>query len=121
MDLDQRLRAVLAADVAGYGELMAADERSTVIALGAAREIFREKVQSHRGQLVDTAGDSVLAVFDTAIAAAETAVDVQRRLAQSDADVVATRRLRFRIGVHLGDILGASDGTVYGQGVNIAA
>jgi non-specific serine/threonine protein kinase len=121
MDFDQRLRAVLAADVAGYGELMAADERSTVVALNVAREIFREEVRSHHGRLVDTAGDSVLAVFDTSIGAAEAAVDVQRRLDRTDANLVSTRRLRFRIGVHLGDLLGASDGTVYGQGVNIAA
>jgi hypothetical protein len=105
MNLDQRLRALLAADVAGYSELMAADERSTVVALNAARQIFKEEIQSHHGLLVDTAGDSVLAVFDTAIGAAEAAVDVQKRLEWTNAAGVSARRLRFRIGVHLSDIL----------------
>ncbi|MBX3637856.1 MAG: adenylate/guanylate cyclase domain-containing protein [Rubrivivax sp.] len=119
--LRDRLLAVLAADVAGYSRLMALDDRATVLALDRAREVFRERIAAHEGRVVDMAGDSVLAVFGTATAAVQTAIEVQRRLAELADGVAEERRMRFRIGVHVGDVIEKDDLTVYGDGVNIAA
>jgi adenylate cyclase len=122
--LRHRLLAILAADGVGYSRLMAVDEQATVAALDAAREVFREQIAAHGGRLVDTAGDSVLAVFDTAGGAVGAALAVQSRLSggpPANGDAPATPDLRFRIGVHLGDVIEKADGTVYGDGVNIAA
>jgi adenylate cyclase len=120
-DLRNRLLAILAADAVGYSRLMSLDERATVAALDSARAIFREHVAAHGGRVIDMAGDSVLAVFKTATGAVATALAVQRQLASSSADVPDDHRMRFRIGVHMGDLIEKSDGTVYGDGVNIAA
>jgi len=117
----QRLTAILAADAAGYSRLMAADERATVAALDSARAVFRSQIESHQGRVIDTAGDSVLAVFDTAAGAVTAAMDIQEDLDSGSRDLPEDRRMRFRIGVHLGDVIEKSDGTVYGDGVNIAA
>jgi adenylate cyclase len=119
--LKQRLAAVLAADAAGYSRLMAIDERETVAALDAARAIFRAQIESNHGRLIDTAGDSVLAVFETAAGAVAAAVAVQHALSSSSDAVPQDRQMRFRIGVHMGDLIEKADGTVYGDGVNIAA
>jgi len=117
----QRLAAILAADVAGYSRLMAGDERATVAALDSARAVFRGHIDAHQGRVIDMAGDSVLAVFDTATGAVAAALAVQDGLAAMAQAVSEDRRMRFRIGVHLGDIMEKPDGTVYGDGVNIAA
>ena len=117
----QRLAAILAADAAGYSRLMAVDEAATVAALDAARSVFRAQIDLHRGRVIDMAGDSVLAVFDTAIGAVSAALAVQRELAAADDARPEATRMRFRIGVHLGDVIEKGDGTVYGDGVNIAA
>jgi adenylate cyclase len=117
----QRLAAILAADVAGYSRLMAGDERATVAALDSARGVFREHIDAQQGRVIDMAGDSVLAVFDTATGAVAAALAVQEGLAAMAEDVSEDRKMRFRIGVHLGDIMEKTDGTVYGDGVNIAA
>jgi adenylate cyclase len=119
--LRQRLVAILAADVAGYSRLMAADERATVTALDAARSVFRTQIESNQGRVIDMAGDSVLAVFETAAGAVSAALAVQQELNASSSAVPEDRRMRFRIGVHLGDVIEKADGTVYGDGVNIAA
>ena len=119
--LKQRLAAILAADAAGYSRLMSADERSTVASLDAARAVFRAAVESNQGRVVDTAGDSVLAVFETAAGAVGAALAIQQRLEAQSATVSHDRRMRFRIGVHLGDVIEKPDGTIYGDGVNIAA
>lgn len=119
--LKQRLAAILAADAAGYSRLMATDDRTTVAALDSARAVFREKIESNQGRVIDMAGDSVLAVFETANGAVSAAIAVQRELDASMSAVPEDRRLRFRIGVHLGDLIEKTDGTVYGDGVNIAA
>ena len=100
---------------------MAADERSTVAALDAARAVFRGRIEANQGRLIDMAGDSVLAVFETAIGAVNAALTIQETLSTTDSTVAEDRRMRFRIGVHLGDVIGKADGTVYGDGVNIAA
>ena len=119
--LKQRLTAILAADAVGYSRLMAVDDRATVAALDGARAVFREQVGANNGHVIDTAGDSVLAVFDSAAGAVVTAIAVQRRLnASADAEP-QERQMRFRIGVHMGDVIEKADGTVYGDGVNIAA
>jgi predicted ATPase/class 3 adenylate cyclase len=120
-DLQHRLMAILAADVAGYSRLMADDERATIIALDAAREVFRQCVKSRSGRIVDTAGDSVLAVFDTVTGAVETALAIQATLEAASVGNSKNRQMRFRIGVHLGDVVEKADGSVYGNGVNVAA
>ena len=117
----QRLAAILAADAAGYSRLMEADERATAAALAQAHVIFHEHVRAHHGRVVNTVGDSVLAVFETAAGAVTAAVAIQRALASSASAMPDDRRLRFRIGVHLGDVNERRDGEVYGDGVNIAA
>jgi len=119
--LRQRLAAILAADAAGYSRLMAADERSTVAALDAARAVFRARIEANAGRVIDMAGDSVLAVFETANGAVAAALAVQQALAESIRHLPEAKRMRFRIGVHLGDVIEKADGTVYGDGVNIAA
>ena len=120
-ELKQRLAAILAADVAGYSRLMAADDRATVASLDAARAVFRARIESNQGRVIDMTGDSVLALFETAIGAVSAALAVQQELYASSSAVPEGRRMQFRIGVHLGDIIEKADGTVYGDGVNIAA
>ncbi|MBI3376280.1 MAG: adenylate/guanylate cyclase domain-containing protein [Betaproteobacteria bacterium] len=117
----QRLAAILAADVAGYSRLMAADERATVTALDSARAVFRTQIESNQGRVIDMAGDSVLAVFETATGAVSAALAVQQELDALGNSVPQDRRMRFRVGVHMGDVIEKTDGTVYGDGVNIAA
>jgi adenylate cyclase len=119
--MQQRLAAILAADAAGFSRLMAHDEQATVQALDQAREAFRTAILAHAGRVIDMAGDSVLAVFDTAVGAALAALDVHRVLGALTAGVPADRQMRFRVGVHLGDVIVKPDGSVYGDGVNIAA
>jgi adenylate cyclase len=121
VELHQRLVAILAADVVGYSRLMSVDEHATVAALDLARSAFRQHIEVNHGRVVDMAGDSVLAVFETATGAVMAAMAIQDQLASLFADVPEDHRMRFRVGVHLGDVIEKSDGTVYGDGVNIAA
>ena len=119
--MTHRLAAILAADAAGYSRPMAVDDQATVAALDAARAVFRAQVEVQQGRVVDTAGDSVLAVFGNAMGAVSAALAVQAQL-NPLADVEAPdRRMHSRIGIHLGDLIEKADGTVYGDGVNIAA
>ena len=120
-DLRQRLAAILAADAAGYSRLMSLDERATVAALDAARSVFHSQTAANQGRVVDTAGDSVLAVFETAAGALNAAIQIQAELAESAKNVPVDRRMLFRIGIHSGDVMEKADGSVYGDGVNIAA
>jgi predicted ATPase/class 3 adenylate cyclase len=117
----RRLMAILAADAAGFSQRMAEDDLATVAALDAARATFRERIGAHGGRVVDTAGDSVLAVFVSAQEAIAAALAAQGELADAAAGAEAKQPLRFRIGVHLGDVIEKPDGTVYGDGVNVAA
>jgi adenylate cyclase len=117
----QRLAAILAADAAGYSRLMAADERATVATLDAARTVFRAQIERNQGRVVDMAGDSILAVFETATGAVAASLAIQQQLDSAAGAMPEPRRLRFRIGVHLGEIMEKPDGTVYGDGVNLAA
>ena len=116
-----RLLAIVAADVAGYSRLMSIDDKATVAALDQARAIFRQCIGANDGRVVDMAGDSVLAVFDTASGAVTAALAAQEQQEQGQIGLAADRRMRFRIGIHLGDVIEKSDGTVYGDGVNIAS
>jgi TolB-like protein/Flp pilus assembly protein TadD len=100
---------------------MTADEDATVAALDAARNVFKARIEGNQGRIIDMAGDSVLAVFETAIGAVSAALAIQKEL-ESSADTTSKDRcMRFRIGVHLGDVIEKADGTIYGDGVNIAA
>jgi len=117
----RRLAAILSADVAGYSRLMGDDERATLNTLNAYRAVFRDHVGKRDGRVVDTAGDSVLAVFDSVVEAVQCAVDVQADIEPLNADLPEARRMLFRIGVNLGDVIVQDDGTIYGDGVNVAA
>lgn len=120
-EVKHRLAAILAADAAGNSRLMVADERATVAALDAARAAFRRQIEANQGRVIDMAGDSVLAVFESAAGAVAAALAVQSELDTALSSDPEERRMRFRIGVHLGDVIEKSDGSVYGDGVNIAA
>ena len=120
-ELLPRLVAILAADAVEYSRLMALDDEATIRALDAAREVFRRCTAVHGGRVVDTAGDSVLAVFGTAMGATSAALAIQSELNAKAEQAKADRRLWFRIGLHLGDVVEKPDGTIYGDGVNIAA
>ena len=117
----RKLAAILAADVSGYSRLMADNEQATVQTLTEYRRVFADQTERHRGRVVDTAGDSVLATFDSPVEAVECAVDIQRELAHRNGLLPDDRRMAFRIGINLGDVILRDDGTVYGDGVNIAA
>ena len=120
MTTERRLAAILSADVVGYSRLMAEDEAGTIRTIGTYREQIAGLVTEHRGRVVDTAGDSVLAEFPTALDAVECAVEVQRVLAARNAGLAEDRRMDFRIGLHLGDVTAEGD-RIYGDGVNLAA
>jgi len=118
---ERRLVAVLAADVVGYSRLMQQDDQATVRALTERRAIFAERVTAHRGRIVNAPGDSILAEFPSLIDAIDCAVDVQTAIAALNAAVPdPQRRMLFRIGINLGDVIVEGDG-IYGDGVNIAA
>jgi TolB-like protein/class 3 adenylate cyclase len=119
--LDRRLSAVLAADVAGYSRLVGADEEGTIGRLRAHRAtLFDPKLAEHRGRLVKTTGDGLLAEFASVVDAVRCAVEVQRGMVARNADIAPDRRIEFRIGIHVGDII-IEDDDIFGDGVNVAA
>ena len=119
--IERRLAAILAADVAGYSRLMSVDEEGTLAALKAVRQsLVDPKVAEHRGRIVKTTGDGALVEFASAVDAARCAIDIQRAMAGRNADVPEDRRIEFRIGINVGDII-IDAGDIYGDGVNIAA
>ncbi|MDP6350799.1 MAG: adenylate/guanylate cyclase domain-containing protein [Alphaproteobacteria bacterium] len=117
----RKLAAILSADVVGYSRLMGADERATLETLDTCRAVFAGNIKNHDGRLVDTAGDSVLAVFDSVVEAVQCAIAVQTEIGDRNVALAEARRMRFRIGVNLGDVIAKDDGTIYGDGVNVAA
>jgi len=121
MTQTRRLAAILAADVAGYSRLMGKDEEGTLAALKAIRrELADPKIKEHRGRIVKTTGDGLLLEFASVVDAVRCAVDVQRELAERNADVPPDRRIELRMGINVGDII--KDGRdIYGDGVNVAA
>src|SRR5580698_11026012 len=119
--VDRRLAAVLAADIAGYSRLMGADEEGTLARLKACRKALVDpKIAEYRGRIVKTTGDGMLVEFGSAVDAVRCAVEVQRGMASSNIDVPETKRIEFRIGIHVGDII-IDDNDIFGDGVNIAA
>jgi adenylate cyclase len=119
--VERRLAAILAADVAGYSRLMSLDESGTLAELQAHRsELIVPAIARHRGRVVKLMGDGILAEFGSVVQAVECATEIQREMAARNAGVTDERRLGFRIGVHLGDIIVEGE-DIYGDGVNIAA
>ncbi len=121
MTTHRKLAAILSADAVGYSRLMADDEAATLLSLNEFRDVFRAHVAAHGGRLIDTAGDSVLAEFVSPVEAVSAATDIQRELADRNAPLAEHRRMLFRIGINLGDVIEQDDGTLYGDGVNVAA
>jgi adenylate cyclase len=120
MSQTRRLAAILAADVVGYSRLMGADEEGTHERFKAhLRELLDPKIREHRGRIIKTTGDGVLAEFASVVDAVRCAGEIQRAMADRDLDLAEERRLRFRIGVNLGDVIADGD-DIYGDGVNIA-
>ncbi len=118
--VERKLTVIFAADVAGYSRLMAASEESTLRALKAHREFIDDRISEHRGRIVGSAGDSVLAEFASPVEAVHCALEIQNELASRNADLPVHRRMEFRIGINLGDVI--VDGPqIYGDGVNVAA
>jgi len=119
--LERRLAAVLAADIAGYSRLMTADEEGTHRRLVSyRREVFEPKLREHRGRIVKSTGDGALVEFASVVNAVRFAVEVQRLVLARNAGLPQSRRIEYRIGVNLGDVIVASD-DIYGHGVNVAA
>ena len=119
-DVERKLTAILSADVVGYSRLMGADEEATIETLTAYRKVFLSYIDSHRGRVVDAKGDAILAEFASVMDAVKGAVEIQRELANRNIEIPDDRRMDFRIGINLGDVV-VKDDAIYGDGVNVAA
>jgi len=119
-DFKRKLTAILSADVKGYSQLMREDEEATVHTITAYREVIATVVQKYRGRVVDSPGDNILAEFASVVDAVESAVEVQKELKARNAELSENRRMEFRIGINLGDVI-HKEGRIYGDGVNVAA
>jgi adenylate cyclase len=120
MSVSRRLVAVFAADVEGYSRLMGADEVGTLQGLTERRAILDRIIGEHRGRIANTAGDSVLAEFGSAAEAVQCAVEAQSALTEANSGLAPDRRISFRIGIHIGDVM-VRAGDLFGDGANIAA
>jgi adenylate cyclase len=119
--VERRLTAILAADVAGYSRLIGVDEEGTLAQLKAFRKTLVDPtIAKHRGRIVKTTGDGMLVEFASAVDAARCAIEVQRGMADENTEVPQAKRIEFRIGIHVGDII-VDDDDIFGDGVNIAA
>jgi DNA-binding NarL/FixJ family response regulator/class 3 adenylate cyclase len=119
--LERRLAAILAADVAGYSRLIGDDEEGTHTALKRLRRsLIDPKIAEHRGRVVKNTGDGALIEFGSALDAVRCATEIQRAMAESNVDVPSPRRIEFRLGINVGDVI-FDEGDIYGDGVNIAA
>jgi adenylate cyclase len=118
--MKRRLAAILAADIAGYSRLMHGDEAATVRDLKAHQSVILPLIGRHGGRIIDTAGDGILAEFPSVIGATECAVEIQTMMAERNEGVPESRRMRFRIGINLGDVI-HDEVRIYGDGINIAA
>jgi adenylate cyclase len=116
----RKLRAVLSADVKGYSRLMGQDEAGTVERLKEYRTLMTDLIQQYRGRVVDSPGDNILAEFASVVDATECAVKIQQKLKIRNDKITVNRRMQFRIGINLGDVIVEGD-RIYGDGVNIAA
>jgi class 3 adenylate cyclase len=118
--LERKLAAILCADVYGYSRLMGEDEEATLRSLSSHRKVIDALIEQHRGRFVNSAGDSVLAEFASVVNAVQCAVEIQTMLKAENASIPPERRMEFRIGINLGDVM--VDGEqIYGDGVNVAA
>jgi adenylate cyclase len=119
--VERRLAAIFAGDIAGYSRLMGADEEGTLRQLKAHRkELVDPKITEHRGRVVKTTGDGMLVEFVSVVDAVRCAVDIQRGMAERNSDLPADKRIEFRVGINVGDIISDSN-DIYGDGVNVAA
>ncbi len=116
----RKLTAIFSADVAGYSRLMGEDETATVKTLSSYREIMTTLIQQHRGRVVDSPGDNLLAEFASVVDAVQCGVAVQKEFQARNAELPENRRMEFRIGINLGDVIQEGD-RIYGDGVNVAA
>ncbi len=119
-EFKRRLTAILSADVEGYSRLMREDEQATVRTLTTYRTAITHLIEQYRGRVVDSPGDNILAEFTSVVDAVNCGVEIQRELAERNADLPENRQMRFRIGINLGDVLEEGK-RIYGDGVNIAA
>jgi adenylate cyclase len=119
--VERRLAAILAADVVGYSRLMGVDEAATLSALNAHRKEFVDaKIAEHRGRIVKLTGDGILVEFPSVVNAVACAAEIQAKMSERNADVPESRRIEFRVGVNVGDVI-VEDGDIFGDGVNVAA
>jgi adenylate cyclase len=118
--LKRRLSAILSADVEGYSRLMREDEEATVHTLTTYRTAMTHLIQQYRGRVVDSPGDNLLAEFTSVVDAVNCSVEIQREFAERNAELPENRRMQFRIGINLGDVIEEGE-RIYGDGVNIAA
>ena len=119
--VQRRLTAILAADIAGYSRLMGADEEGTLAQLKAHRHALLDpKIEEHQGRIVKTTGDGMLAEFASVVDALRCAIEIQRGMLERNADVPQEKRIEFRVGINVGDII-IDGGDIYGDGVNVAA
>jgi adenylate cyclase len=116
----RRLSAILSADVAGYSRLMGEDEELTIRTLSGHREMMSTLIEQHQGRVVDSPGDNLLAEFESVTRAVDCAVEIQREMAERNEELPDDRKMEYRIGVNLGDVIEEGD-RIYGDGVNIAA
>jgi adenylate cyclase len=119
-DFKRKLTAILSADVKGYSRLMGEDDEATVRTITAYREVITEVVQKHKGRVVDSPGDNILAEFASVIDAVRSAVEIQQELEAKNAELPDERKMEFRIGVNLGDVIEEGE-RIYGDGINVAA
>lgn len=119
-EYQRKLTAILSADVAGYSMLMRDDEAATVRTITTYRKVLAQLIQQYRGRMVDSPGDNILAEFTSVVDAVNCAVEIQRELAERNAEMPENRKMKFRIGINLGDVI-AEGKRIYGDGVNIAA
>jgi adenylate cyclase len=119
-EVKRKLAAILSADVKGYSRLMGEDEEGTIRTLNAYKEVMANLIQQHHGRVVDAPGDNLLAEFGSVVDAVQCAVEIQKKLKTRNAELAENRKMEFRIGVNLGDVV--EDGEqILGDGVNIAA
>lgn len=116
----RKLTAILSADVIGYSRLMRDDEEATVRDLATRRILITEIIQQHHGRVVDSPGDNILAEFASVVDAVNGAIKFQDELKKTNTGIPQDRRMEFRIGINLGDVIEEED-RIYGDGVNIAA
>ena len=119
--VERRLAAIMAADVAGYSRLMGVDEEDTLRRLNAHRgQLIDPKISEHRGRIVKTTGDGLLVEFPSVVNAVRCAAEIQRAMVDRNSEMTEDRRITFRVGINLGDII-VEDDDIFGDGVNIAA